>query len=77
MAVRVEYWLDFPMYIVLPPDPVREKDPLIIAKDPLMFVLPIAFKEPVTVSEPDMIALPVYGKVGVEGANEALTAFNT
>ena len=36
-----------------------------------MFALPISFKEPVTANEPDIIALPVYGKVGVEGANEA------
>jgi hypothetical protein len=31
--------------------------------------------EPVTINEPDTIALPVNGKVGVEGANEADNAW--
>ena len=36
---------------------------------------PIELIEPVTSNEPEIIAEPVNGKVGVDGANDAETAF--
>jgi hypothetical protein len=69
-------------------DPVNSKDPVITKVSALLEnivdpVGPVKLVEPVTIKDPEIIALPVYGngdiypvKYDAVAAYEALTAFN-